>query len=118
MDPTGKEINMAISVCPIAVVQAPAERVWALLSQPASYALWWDAETRTITPSGPAQPGQNITAQTRALGRQWPVRIAVNAVDAARRAIDLTTRLPFGITVYNHITVQPMEDSASRVSFG
>jgi ligand-binding SRPBCC domain-containing protein len=109
---------MTISVCPIAVVQAPPDRVWALLSEPASYALWWDAETLTIMPQGPAQPGQQITAQSRALGRQWPVSITVEAVNAKRRAIDLTTRLPFGITVRNHITATPLEGGASRVSFG
>jgi uncharacterized protein YndB with AHSA1/START domain len=109
---------MPVSVCPIAVVQASAERVWALLSEPASYALWWDAETLAIAPAGLAQRGQTITAQTRVLGRRWPVLIKVNAVDPARRAIDLTTRLPFGITVYNHITVVPIDSRASRVSFG
>jgi ligand-binding SRPBCC domain-containing protein len=109
---------MTVSVCPIAVVQAPPERVWALLSEPASYALWWDAETRAIEPPGPAQPGQQITASSRALGHEWPVRITVNAVDAARRAIDLTTRLPLGITVHNHLTVVPVEGPAARVTFG
>ena len=109
---------MTVSVCPIAVVQAPPERVWALLSEPASYAVWWDAETITIVPSGPARPGQQITAKSKAFGRQWPVSITVNSVDAARRAIDLTSRLPFGITVRNHITATPLEGGASRVSFG
>jgi ligand-binding SRPBCC domain-containing protein len=113
-----KVIEMSVSVCPIAIVNAPPERIWALLSEPASYAVWWDADTRTITPSGPAQPGQTILAQTRGLGLKWPVRISVNAVDAARRAIDLTARLPLGITVYNHITVAPAEGGAGRVSFG
>ena len=110
---------MTVSVCPIAVVNAPPERVWALLSEPSSYALWWDTSFRfTIEPNGAAQPGQQITAVSRALGRQLAVRITVNAVDAARRAIDLTTRLPFGITAYNHITVVPVGGAACRVSFG
>jgi ligand-binding SRPBCC domain-containing protein len=109
---------MSVSVCPIAVVQVPAEKVWALLSEPASYARWWEAVTRTIVPAGPARPGQQITAQTRALGKRWDVNITVEAVDAARRALDLTTRLPFGITVRNHITVSALEGEACRVSFG
>jgi ligand-binding SRPBCC domain-containing protein len=109
---------MPISVCPIAVVQAPADRVWRLLSEPASYAVWWDAMTKSIVPAGPAQPGQRIDAETTAFGLRWPVNITVEAVDAARRQIDLTTRLPLGITVYNHITVVPVEGGASRVSFG
>jgi len=109
---------MTVSVCPIAVVNAPPERIWSLLSEPARYALWWNADTRTITPAGSAQPGQIILAETRELGRTWPVHITVTGVDAARHAIDLTTRLPLGITVYNHITVARAAGSAGRVSFG
>ncbi len=36
---------MAFSTCPIAVVKAPAERVWNLLSEPVNYDQWWDAQT-------------------------------------------------------------------------
>jgi ligand-binding SRPBCC domain-containing protein len=95
-----------------------------LLSEPSSYAVWWDTGFRfTMEPNGAAQRGQQITAASRALGLTWLVHITVNAVDAARRAIDLTTRLPFGITVHNHITVNlvdgtPPGGAASRVSFG
>ena len=81
---------MSFSACPIATVEAPVERVWSLLADPAHYARWWDAsgvetqdetqdfagETQDfasvqhlITPEGPAQPGQKIYARTRGLGR-------------------------------------------------
>lgn len=109
---------MAFSTCPIAVVRAPAERVWGLLSGPANYAQWWDAQVRAITPAGSAQPGQRIEAQTTALGRQWTVNITVEHIDHARHAIDLTARLPFGITVHNHITCVPVDATTCRVSFG
>jgi len=109
---------VAFSVCPIAVIQAPAQRVWDLLSEPANYAQWWDAQTRAITPAGSAQPGQHIEAQTTALGGQWNVNIAVESIDHARRVIDLATRLPFGITVHNHITCVPLDANTCRVSFG
>ena len=110
---------MAFSTCPMAVVQAPAERVWDLLSEPANYALWWDPQTRAIAPAGPAQPGQRIEAETTALGRQWNVlNITVEDIDHTRRVIDLTTRLPFGITVHNHITCVPLDATTCRVSFG
>jgi ligand-binding SRPBCC domain-containing protein len=115
-----KDQAVAFSTCPMAVVHAPAERVWDLLSEPANYALWWDArlQIRTIAPAGPAQPGQQVEAQTAALGRQWNVNITVEDIDHARRVIDLTTRLPFGITVHNHITCVPLDATTCRVSFG
>jgi len=105
-------------MCPIAVVHAPAERVWDLLSEPTNYAQWWDAQTRAIMPAGSAQPGQCIAAQTTALGRRWNVNMSVKHIDHARRVIDFTTRLPFGITVHNHITCVPLDATTCRVSFG
>ena len=109
---------MAVSVCPIAVVNAPVETVWRLLDDPSVYALWWDAKTLSISPEGPARAGQKIRAQSKALGKMWDVNLDVNQVDAERRQLDLTTRLPFGITVFNHITVVPVEAHSSRISFG
>ena len=109
---------MALNVCPIATVNAPAERVWRLLAEPARYADWWEAETLAIEPPGPAQAGQRIEAQTRARGRALPVRIRVEAVDTTRRQLKLTTRLPFGITVLNTITCAALADGRASVSFG
>ena len=45
---------MSVNICPIAKVNAPIERVWNFLSEPANYALWWDAQTLSIVPEGRA----------------------------------------------------------------
>jgi uncharacterized protein YndB with AHSA1/START domain len=71
---------MGFSTCPIGTVNAPVDQVWRLLADPMHYALWWDAQTRSIVPEGPAQPGQHIFAQTTALGKQWSVHLTVQAV--------------------------------------
>jgi len=107
---------VAFSMCPIAVVRAPAEHVWDMLCQPANYAQWWDVKTRAITPAGSAQLGQRIEAQTTALGRRWN-EITVGHIDYRQRISDLTTRLPFGITVHNHIASVPFDATGCRVSF-
>jgi len=109
---------MSVSVCPLATIHAPVERVWNFLSEPANYALWWDAQTRSIVPTGSAKPGQKIHAQTRALGKQWNVYVIVESIDEAKRQIHLTTLLPLGITVHNHITCAPLDNASCRVSFG
>ncbi len=109
---------MSISTCPIATVEAPAETVWRFLADPYNYALWWDAETRSIEPAGPAHSGQRISAQTRAWGKVWEVPIAIEGIDPDKRQLDLTTRLPFGITVHNHIVCAALNNSRCRVSFG
>ena len=109
---------MSVSICPIATVNAPVEQVWALLSEPDNYARWWDARTRSIEPKGAVRPGQKIQAQTWALGKGWDVAIAVESVDSSKRQIDLTTSLPLGITVHNHIVCAPLDRATCRVTFG
>jgi hypothetical protein len=112
---------MSISTCPIATVEATVEQVWQLLADPRNYGLWWDAETRwmfSIEPAGPAKPGQRISARTRALGKYWQVQMTVASIDPDKRALDLTTRLPFGITVHNHIVCRELDNKQCRVSFG
>jgi uncharacterized protein YndB with AHSA1/START domain len=102
-------------------VDAPVEQVWRLLADPNNYGLWWDAETRwqfAMEPAGPAKPGQRITARTRALGKNWDVQITVASIDPEKRALDLTTQLPFGITVHNHIVCGTLDNRRCRVSFG
>jgi hypothetical protein len=60
----------------------------------------------------------NIRARTRALGKDWDVRITVASIDPDKRALDLTTQLPFGITVHNHIVCGALDNQRCRVSFG
>jgi hypothetical protein len=117
----GCDISMSINTCPVATVEAPAEQVWRLLADPNNYGLWWDAETCwqfAIEPAGPAMPGQRISARTRALGKDWNVQITVAGIDPDKRALDLTTQLPFGITVHNHIVCATLDNKHCRVSFG
>jgi uncharacterized protein YndB with AHSA1/START domain len=109
---------MSVSACPVAIVDAPVEGVWRLLADPRCYALWWNAHTRSIVPEGPARSGQHVFATTPALGRQWDVHTTVLAVTPEKHQLELVTRLPFGITVLNHITCTPLDDRHTQVSFG
>ena len=109
---------MSFSTCPVAVIDAPVERVWSLFNQPTNYDRWWDATTLSIIPQGPAQPGQRVLAYSKAFGARWKVRLEVEGVDENRRQIDLKTELPLGITVRNHITCNAADEGRSLVSFG
>lgn len=109
---------MSVSVCPIARVNAPAERVWSFLSEPANYAQWWDAETLSIEPEGPAQMGQRIHAQAVALGLRRNFDVLVEDVEEVRRLIHLKTSLPLGITVANLITCTEIDAFTCQISFG
>jgi hypothetical protein len=109
---------VSVRVCPIVSVRAPAEKVWSFVSEPTNYALWWDAETRRIVPEGSAQVGQVIYADTRAFGRSWNVNVLVEGIEPANQRIHLKTSLPFGITVFNHITCSAQGSESCQVSFG
>lgn len=109
---------MAVSVCPVATVYAPAEVTWALLDEPEVYAEWWDVHTDSVSPPGSAHPGQEVLASTRRLGFKLKAHIRVDSVDPNSRELNLTTSLPFGITVINHIKVIRIDGVTSRVSFG
>jgi uncharacterized protein YndB with AHSA1/START domain len=105
---------MSVTVCPLAVIHAPAERVWTLLAEPANYDSWWEARTRSIVPEGRAQAGQRIQAKAGGLN----LDVVVNRIDEAKRQIHVTTRFPFGITVSSHVTCTPLEEGVCQVSFG
>ncbi|HEV7509534.1 MAG TPA: SRPBCC family protein [Thermoanaerobaculia bacterium] len=102
----------------MATVEAPIEQVWRLLADPAQYAQWWDAQICSIIPESPAHSGQQIFAQTVALGKRWDVHITIQAVTPEKHQLELVTRLPLGITVLNHINCTPLDSQHTRVGFG
>lgn len=107
---------MAVTVCPIALVNAPIDIVWQFLASPAEYAAWTDAEFLRAEPSGAAAEGQKIFFRTRALGRWWPVVMEVGTVDPPH-GLELRVQLPLGIINSEHINVLPLGRRETRVSF-
>ena len=105
---------MSVNVCPIAVINTSLESVWELLSQPANYDLWWDAKTVAIVPEGHAQAGRKVHAKAGGFN----ILLTVDAVDESKHKIEFTTKFPFGITGFNHITCTALPDSTTQVSFG
>ena len=109
-----RELLMTISTCPIATINAPIERVWEFLAEPANYDLWWDAKTHSIVPEGRAQVRQRVHAKAGGFN----ILLTVDAVDEPKHKIDFTTKFPFGITGFNHLTCTGLSNSTTQVSFG
>src|SRR5579884_3102400 len=99
---------MSMRTCPMAVIDAPIERVWALLAEPANYDLWWNAHTRFIIPEGRAQVGQRVHAKAGGFN----ILLTVDAVNESKHEIDFTTKFPFGITGFNHLSCTALPHSA------
>lgn len=110
---------MTQSVCPAATIAAPLDTVWALITNAAVYDSWWDATADRIVPEGPAVPGQVVYAHASLLGIIHPtVTVTVERVDAEKHRIDLTTRLPLGITAHNHLACAAVAQDTTWLQFG
>ena len=93
----GGRVLSTLYVCPSAVIEAPIERVWTLLTRPESFDLWVDAKLVAAEPDGPARPGQVLRLRTGALGLTFAITIKVREVDTERRQLRFLVELPFGI---------------------
>jgi hypothetical protein len=109
---------MGIYVCPAAVVAAPCAKVWEVLTNLPADARWIDAEVERVEPPGTLQGGQTIRLSASGLGRQWPVTMYIDEVDAARLMIAMRVALPLGIVNRERISCAPISTSACRVQFG
>lgn len=109
---------MSITACPAAVVAAPVEDVWDLLSEPTLYDEWWDARTERIVPEGKASPGQVLYAKTSALGRKWDVTLRVEGVNSEKHRVQLLISLPLGTVNHATITATAIDATSCRVQFG
>jgi len=108
---------MGFTVCPIAVVAAPVESVWELLTEPTLRDEWWDARTERVVPKGKASPGQVIYLKTFPLIRQWDATITVEMVDAEKHQIQWVLS---GLGVINHqtTTCTAIDAVSCRVQYG
>ena len=109
---------MGLTICPTAIVAAPVESVWELLSEPTLYDQWWDARMERIVPEGKASPGQMLSATTSALGRKWDVTLKVEAVNPEKHQIQLHVTLPLGIVNDATITGTAIGTASCRVQYG
>jgi uncharacterized protein YndB with AHSA1/START domain len=109
---------MGFTICPRAVVAAPVESVWELLSEPTLYDEWWDAHTERIVPEGKASPAQTVYAKTSAFGRKWEVTLRVEKVDPEKHQIQFHITLPFGTINQQTTTCTAIDATSCRVQFG
>ena len=109
---------MGVSVCPAAVVEAPIDKVWSLLEDPKNYARWSDLHVTSITPEGKAASGQLVHGWAEGFGRHWQVSMRIGSIDHANHQLEITTMLPLGMTVKNHISCRALSEGSCRVQFG
>jgi uncharacterized protein YndB with AHSA1/START domain len=112
-------MGASVSVCPSALVEAPIERVWDMLTRPDGLDTWADAILVSADPAGPARPGQRLRMTTTpALGRTFPVTIDVLEVDVERHRLRFRVDLPLGLVNDETVTITDAGDGRTLVRFG
>ncbi len=108
---------MGINVCPAAVVAAPVESVWDILSDTKCYEEWWEARAERIVPEGKAVPGQMIYLAATGLGRRWEMTLRIERVNPEKHQIVFYGELLGGIS-HNSITCTAIDAVSCRVQYG
>ena len=100
-----------MEVCPTELVQAPAERIWQLLTEPRELAQW----TGTKLAQGPARAlraGDLLVLRAGLFHARFEV---LNAEPP--QSLGLRIRLTFGIVNHEQIQITPAGSSTCRVTF-
>jgi hypothetical protein len=109
---------MGLSVCPVAMVAAPVESVWELLTEPTLRDEWWDARTARVVPEGKAAPGQVIYLKPPLpLGRRLEGTLTVKMVDPEKHQIQWRLR-GFGVINQQTTTCTAIDAVSCRVQYG
>lgn len=108
---------MSFTVCPAAVIAAPVESVWELLTEPTLRDEWWDARTARVEPEGTASPGQVIYLKTLPVVRRWDATLTVERVVPDKHQIQW--RLSgFGVINQQTTTCTAIDAISCRVQYG
>ena len=101
------------------VVEAPIEKVWAILMDSTKYGEWSDLEDPTITPPGPTAPGQVLESKTSEFGLTFRARLVVREVNADYHRVGFDVDLmPMGIHNAASITLAALGPDTTRVAYG
>jgi hypothetical protein len=108
---------MSYASCPTAVIDAPVEVVWALLTDPAGWGHVFDVRIRGVNPPGPAVAGQEIAGETGP--RLFHLRLAFRVIetDAERNRLVMDIKLPFGMAVREELNCTPLDADHCRVNY-
>jgi hypothetical protein len=103
--------------CPTAVVDAPVEVVWSLLTDPAHWGDFYDVRAVVVDPPGPASVGQVVSARSGPRGLGLGVSFRFTLIDPVRFRFCLEARLPMGMTVAEDMNCMAIDADHCRVAY-
>jgi hypothetical protein len=108
---------MSYASCPTAVVNAPADIVWALLTDPACWGGVFDMRVAGIDVPGPAIIGQKVCGTTGPRIFHLKLAFRMMEIDPDHHRPRREVKLPFGITVEEDLRCTPLDDIHCRVDY-
>jgi Polyketide cyclase / dehydrase and lipid transport len=108
---------MPYASCPTAIVNAPAELVWALLMAPAGWGGVFDLRVASVDPPGPAVAGQRVRGETGPEIFHLKLTFRTVEIDPDQYRLRLDVNLPFGLAVREEIRCTPLDDAHCRVNY-
>jgi hypothetical protein len=102
--------------CPTAVVEAPIDIVWNLLTNLAGWGDFYDVRVKSVDPPGPAVVGQRMRGES---GPRWlhlGVSFEFTRIETHRK-LEMQIRMPFGITVHEDMDCLPLDGDRCRVNY-
>ena len=100
---------MSIQTCPTTIVEAPADRVWRLLTIPAEFQRWTGLTMMKA-------PGRALADGDQVVFFAGLLRIQVIRLERPRR-LKLEVHLPFGIVNHEVVVITPQSDTTCRVTY-
>lgn len=99
-------------------MNAPVERVWAVLLDSERHGEWADARFTRFDPTGPAVTGQVLEADAREVGITFRVRLRIESIDPDEHRVMFDVDLPFGVHERTTITCTPIDERTTLVQYG
>ena len=108
---------MTHTSCPTAIVDAPIELVWSLLTNPAGWGEFFDLRVTAVIPPGPAAIGQIVEAITGTRFLPLKLRFEIVDIDAANHDLRIDGALPFGLRIREDMTCRSLDKASCRVTY-
>ena len=108
---------MTHSSCPTAVVNAPVNVVWSLLTNPAGWGSFFYIRFIRVSPEGPAAVGQMIYAESGPSILHLRIEFQLLKIDPAEHVLELVGRLPFRLVVHESLSCVSLGPNHCRVSY-
>jgi hypothetical protein len=109
---------MGLNVCPAAIVAAPVEKIWALLTDSQCLGAWADVEIDHVDPPGPVIPGQMIYLISKEFGYKWHLTFKIAMIDHEKHQLHMHVTLPLGMHLEEYLSCTPIDATSCRVQYG